>query len=427
MSSKRAKIVLKEVRALGPNETIWDTSVTGFCARHRESAAVFYGLKYRTAEGVQRWQTIGRHGSPWTPDTARTEAIRLLGEVAKGGDPSGDKHNRRRAMTVAELCDQYLVDAKAGKIIRRGKTKKASTLTIDAGRIERHIKPLLGRKPVAAVTSGEIAEFMHDVASGKTAATVKTGKHGLARVSGGRGTASRTVGLLGGIFTYAMKLGLRADNPVRGVERHGDNKRDRRLTDEEYARLGGSLRDLKAEMWPPAVAMARFLAVSGWRRGEAIELRWGEVDLATRTARLKDTKTGYSLRPLSHRAVEIIGSIAFGTKKADSLVFAPSKGAGAMTGFPKYWRKIARKANLPSDAIPHVLRHSVASVAADAGYSELTIANLIGHKQHSMTSRYSHVADAVLLAAADAVSDRIANLMGDAKPESVVVQLRPAK
>jgi integrase len=72
---------------------------------------------------------------------------------------------------------------------------------------------------------------------------------------------------------------------------------------------------------------------------------------------------------------------------------------------------------------PHVLRHSFASIAADLGHSELTIAALLGHKKASVTSRYAHHADAVLLQAADAVSDRIAELMGEGRAPGVVVEL----
>jgi integrase len=71
-----------------------------------------------------------------------------------------------------------------------------------------------------------------------------------------------------------------------------------------------------------------------------------------------------------------------------------------------------------------VLRHSYASLAADLGYSEPTIAALIGHAGRSVTSRYVHAADAVLLAAADAVADRTRALLGDACSEAQVVQLR---
>jgi integrase len=79
-----------------------------------------------------------------------------------------------------------------------------------------------------------------------------------------------------------------------------------------------------------------------------------------------------------------------------------------------------------ADITPHVLRHSFASLAGDLGYSEPTIAALVGHKGHSVTSRYVHAADAVLLAAADVVANRTAELMGDAKPEAEVMPLRAA-
>jgi integrase len=84
-----------------------------------------------------------------------------------------------------------------------------------------------------------------------------------------------------------------------------------------------------------------------------------------------------------------------------------------MSGFPKLWARIARKGGLPADITPHVLRHSFASLAADLGYSEPTIAALIGHKGRSVTSRYVHSADAVLLAAADVVAGETLQRMGD--------------
>jgi len=142
--SDRHRIGLRDVRALRPGEIIWDT-VPGFGARRQKSAAVGYFLKYRTKEGRQRWHTIGRHGAPWTPETAREEAIRILGGVVGGADPAAEKIATRKAKTVAELCDLYLADAEAGRVLtRNGDAKKASTLLIDKGRVERHIKPLLG-------------------------------------------------------------------------------------------------------------------------------------------------------------------------------------------------------------------------------------------------------------------------------------------
>src|SRR6516164_2627148 len=261
------RIGIRQITALRPGQTIWDPSLPGFGARRQKSAAVSYVLFYRTKEGRQRWFTIGRHGAPWTPETARKEAQRLLGHVVEKRDPAIEKRIARNARSVAELCDMYFDDASSGRFVTRRRTaKKASTLGTDRGRIERHIRPLLGRQKVSTVTREDIESFMHDVADGKTAGKFKTKPHGLAYVRGGMGTASRTVGLLGGIFEYAVRHRMRPDNPVRGVIRPADGRRERRLTDDEYKMLGTALRKSgDAKMWPAAVAAVRFLAVTGWR------------------------------------------------------------------------------------------------------------------------------------------------------------------
>src|SRR5277367_4745738 len=135
MGGKR--IGLKEVRALGPGQTVWDSAVPSFGARRQKGATVAYVLKFRTAEGRQRFQTIGRHGAPWTPDTARDEARRILAEVAGGSDPAAAKKAKRQAETVGDLCDLYLADAEAGRLLTRQRgAKKPSTLATDRGRIE---------------------------------------------------------------------------------------------------------------------------------------------------------------------------------------------------------------------------------------------------------------------------------------------------
>ncbi len=413
----RKRIGLREVRALKPGEKVWDDLVLGFHARRQKGAAVAYVVVYRTPEGRQRWHTIGRHGSPWTPDTARTEARRLLGESAKGADPAAEKQARRKALTIAELCDQYWQDATAGRVlVRGGKPKKPLTLASDHGRIEGHIEPLLGNLPVAAVTRADVERFMHDVAEGRTVSRRKTKPRGLSLVRGGRGVATRTIGLLGAILSYAVEKGLRSDNPAHRVRKFAEGKRERRALDREYAALGEALRRAEAEgIWPAAIACTRFLALTGWRRGEALALRRQEIDLANRTAVLADSKTGRSVRPLSRAACDILRAQPL----MGELVFPATRGEGGMNGFFKLWRRIAKLGGLPSDVTPHVLRHSFASVAADLGYSEPTIATLIGHKGHSITSRYVHSADAVLLAAADVVAKRIADLMdGAGQPEA---------
>jgi len=95
------RIGLKAIGKLREGEVIWDMTVPGFGARRQRGNAVAYVLKYRTAGGRQRWYTIGRHGAPWTPDEARKEATRLLGEVVRKSDPASEKIAARKASTIA--------------------------------------------------------------------------------------------------------------------------------------------------------------------------------------------------------------------------------------------------------------------------------------------------------------------------------------
>ncbi|MGD0109044.1 MAG: hypothetical protein ABSC06_34175 [Rhodopila sp.] len=107
------------------------------------------------------------------------------------------------------------------------------------------------------------------------------------------------------------------------------------------------------------------------------------------------------------------------------MAVVPPGLSGGGAGYRKSWLKIAKLGDLPDDVTPHVLRHSFASLAGDLGFSEATIAILIGHKGHSITSRYVLTLDAVLLAAEDAVADKTMKLMEQPNLKSEPDQAQP--
>ena len=226
---------------------------------------------------------------------------------------------------------------------------------------------------------------MHKVASGTTAKRKKLGPYALSNVRGGRGAASRTVGLLGSVFAYAVSEGLRPDNPVRGVTRYADGKRERRLSDGEYAMLAAGLARAEAEGANPfGVACVRLLLLTGWRRGEATGLRRAELDLPGRTARLSDTKTGVSARPLARPVVELLQRLPH---TSSPFVFPARTDGKPLQGLPRMWERVRSLAGLPDEVTLHTLRHSFASPAADLGYGNAAIAALIGHARGGVTAR----------------------------------------
>ena len=379
----------------GKDLTYWDEALTGFGLRVQPGGAASFIIMYRTREGRLRKLTIGRVGT-LTPDEARAEARQKLAEAERGHDPAGDKTAARRALTISELCDWYLREA-VGWV-------KPNTLLMDRSRIECHVKPLIGRLTVLNLTTGDITRMQTDIALGVTAKGKRKGRGGNAR--GGRGVASRTVGMLGTIIEYAKRAGLMKENPARSVQKYPTQKRTRFLSPEEMSALGNAMRELeKVGDNKIGIAAIRVLLLTGCRRNEILALPWAWIDPRLRCLRFGDTKTGAQIRPIGRTALDYLTAQL--RQNNCPWVFPADTGEGHFIGLPRVFARLCRRVGF-TDVSLHTLRHSFATTAAELGYSELTIAGLLGHSLSGITARYAHMPDAALLSAADRVSARIA-------------------
>lgn len=418
LERQAAKITKRLVDAARPQAKLyrlWDSELKGFGVRVTPAGVKSYIVAYRPGAGgrsvTQQEFTIGRHGV-LTPDEARAEAVDILASVRRGGDPQALKVARRKELDVTELCDLYLREGVT--------TKKPSTLATDRMRIARHIKPLLGAKPVSTVTAADIERFVRDVAAGQTAVQVKPTKiqaH-LAKAAGrkrtdpvargGRGTATRTTGLLGAIFTFAVSRKLRPDNPVRGVKRFKDRQSQRFLSREELGRLGVAFEALGPGS--KAAAILRLLVMTGARKGEIEGLRWEAVDLPLNCLRLADSKTGSKIIPLGAAPAALLAKIE---RRADSPFVFPSDRDPKkhFVGTPKIWRGLRAAAGLDQVRI-HDLRHTFASLAVADGQSLQLIGKILGHRDLKTTLQYAHLADGAVQSAANLTSSVASKAMG---------------
>lgn len=410
MKSHSAKITKRSVDALPLPESgenrLWDTEVKGFFVRAYPTGRKVYAVRYRRGT-AQRIHTIGRHGSPWAPEQARQEAERVLANVLNGGDPAAEKQAQRKALTVSGLIDAYLADGPATK-----PDKRASTWAIDASNLNRHIRPLLGSRLADEVSKADAARAIRDIAEGKTAKIEKTRKRGVARVTGGAGTASRTRITVAAMYAWGIEHGLVQTNPFRGVRLPPRPVKERFLSPKEMRALWDALERLEkaGEMNPAFADAIRLLMLTGARKSEILGLRWSEVNLGRRVLTLPPErtkaggKTGERRIKLSAQAAAILARRHH--TSTSEYVFPAAVGQGHADGLRKPFLKACAAAGL-SDVRIHDLRHSYASALVASGHSLALIAKALGHSGTRVTERYAHLADDPLEAAATEVAELV--------------------
>lgn len=395
------KMIVEAQPVRGQVTFLWDKELRGFGCKIEGAGTKSFILQYRNSEKRKRRIVLGRFGV-MTVEQARDEARIKLGDVAKGIDPADERKSARDGVTVGQLCDWYLTEAEAGRLLGRKRMPiKASTLAMDRSRIETHIRPLIGRRKVAAVRLPDIEAMQHDIATGKTAKPRGEGRGGATK--GGKGVASRSVTTLHSIFAHAKRAGLIDVNPALGVRKYPDQKKTRRLSREELRELGKALRDVSDVEHPVGIAIVRLLALSGLRLNEAqsVERNWvaeeGYIAFG-------DTKTGAQIRAIGQPALKLLR--AQPVHEGSPYVFPSDGGQTHFVAADGVLGRVCQRLGW-TDVTAHTLRHTFGSIAGEMGYSELTIAAMLGHAAGSVTGRYVHIDEAVK-SAVDRVSNAIA-------------------
>lgn len=382
----------------------FDNSFPRFCLCVYPSGRKTFFVKYQNEFGKPRWLKVGDFKT-MTLEDAREVATEILRNVDKNKeDPAKEKRTKKKAETIADLCDWYLEDGCSHK--------KQSTIDSDRGRINTLIKPLIGSEPVASLTQGQVITFMRDIIKGdKVYKNEKTGKlRGVRRVRGGNGAASRTVQTLGAIMHFAVKQGIIHTNPVKDIDTPKTKSRKVFLTLDEICLLGKILHmPTWSTLHKSQCDLIRLILLTGCRKSEITTLKWEYVDFKNQVFHFPDTKTGQQDRPFGTGALNLLQQLNI--SKQSDWVFPSLQGDGHLENLLRLFKHICettddknqRILNKPGINL-HALRHTFASLAADMGYSDITIAALLGHRLGTVTSRYTHTVDKTLILAANDVS-----------------------
>jgi len=141
--------------------------------------------------------------------------------------------------------------------------RKPTTLGDYRSMLRRHVDPFFGEKPLERIDADEIRRYL---------AAKK--KDGLATK-----TITNQLVFLHGLFTFALKRGWIAANPVAAVDRPRSPVVDPDIRFLDLEELEELLRAVSDDHFGPTDrALYLTAAMSGLRQGELIALRWEDVD-----------------------------------------------------------------------------------------------------------------------------------------------------
>ena len=376
------KLTKRAIDALEPGAVIWDAEIKGLGVRASKRGLKTFFLKYRRG-AVQRWYTIGPLGSPWTPATARREALKLVGQIAAGLDPVAQRMLDRKSESFEAFADRFIEEyAKPHK--------KASSVQEDIYNLRKHAKPALGRLKVPDIQRSDVAKLHSSMRNTPYA-------------------ANRTRALLSKIFNWAESEGLRPDgsNPCKFVKPYPEKPRKTELSEKELLRLGKALN--KAEESGSeniyVISAIRLLLFTGARVSEILGLRRDSVNFRMKIAHLADSKTGEKSLPLPAPALTVLKSLP---KQKDNPYFICGKKPGShLVNIQRPWRRIRKAAKLEHVRL-NDCRHNFGGGIVDSGYSLRMVGAILGHTRAQTSMRYAAVSNDPRLKAADTVAAQIA-------------------
>lgn len=383
MAENKVKLTKRLVDSITPDKTkrvfVWDTEIIGFCLRVYPTGRKVYYLQYRNQDNVTHKVNIGTHGNI-TTEQARDKAAQLSLEVRSGLDPSAEAKQSKAKPTMANLTNEYIeLHAKVNK--------RTKSFQEDERMIASFIIPKLGTMKVENVTSNDLQKLHRDLQDKPYA-------------------ANRVRALLSKMFSLAIQWRWIVANPILGVGKYQEQKRDRWLDDEEMAKLWEVL-DKYA--FHQTSFVFKLLLLTGARRGEVLNATWDQFDLRkgvwNKPAHLTKQNKNEHI-PLSSNTMEVLQELKQRYPSESPFLFPGKVDGKPIQEVKTFWSRVLKEAEIEDFRI-HDLRHTHASHLVSSGLSLSIVGKLLGHTQASTTQRYAHLADEPLREATEFFGNKI--------------------
>lgn len=388
----------------GRDTLIPDALCPGHFVRVTPSGSLIFIARTR-CNGVPTKVSIGRWPAMSVVE-ARKEARVILDALRNGDNPALAKAERARtkavgAATVEEVGKKWLLEHVEAK-------RKAITIREYRRVVTKKINPTFGAKPIGSVTKGQVMSWHAGMASTPREANL-------------------CLSILKALMNFAEDHNFRpvGSNPARRIERFPENKRERFLTEAEFAAAAAAIADGEAQghIGIHAAAGLRLALLTGARSSEITGAKWSDVDLPKARIRLKDSKVSATTIHLNAAAVEILKALP----RVGRFVIAGGRKDGSFGQLGAAWERVRGRAGL-NDVRCHDLRHSFASMAIASGFSLPMVGELLSHKMPSTTKRYAHLASDAANAASHEIGAAIDAAMRKAKPTGAnVVEMKKAR
>jgi integrase len=300
----RGKITKRAVDALSAgaaDQFVWDEALRGFGLKVTKAGSKTYFVQYRMGGrgAVTKRVTIGSHGSPWTPETARQEAGRLLSLVSQGVDPRAlEKAKQQVSVDLAfdAYVERYLRDF--GR-----RHWKPSTYPGVESNLRRFAVPVLRNKPLPDVKRADLTAIFDGIPPGKPALPRNVYAH------------------VSKVFSWALERGDIDRSPFEGFRAPpAVASRERVLTDDELVLVWRA----SSHLGYPFGAIIRLLMITGQRREEVTGLQWGELHRGDAEWLMPGTRSKNGRAhavPLSSLAIAEFDSISGGSWPRAGFVF----------------------------------------------------------------------------------------------------------